>query len=199
MKDHGHFHLLLLGLENIFWIGFCTNHLALRLQNELVLGLNRVQRQVLFGLENVFCWEFPIFKDERFMHEFGFLVSLGNWDSLTTLAAVYQSWAGAGPSGNENLQCAPLSSSAWLHFFSLPSPAGIWGFGSWSLPTYPANHLPFTYLITPRLPPSLFLTICLVKHVLLCFEKDLKLIIWNTYNKIKRDKVIRKTALENIN
>ena len=103
MKDHGHFHFLLLGLENIFWIGFCTNHLALRLQNELVLSLNRVQRQVLFGLENVFCWEFPIFKDERFRHKFGFLVSLGNWDSLTTLAAVYQSWAGAGPSSHENL------------------------------------------------------------------------------------------------
>ena len=133
-----------------------------------------------------FVWNFQYLKMR---------VSLGKWDSLTTLSELSRGW----PLEQWKPLLCPLSTSGWLHLFSLPSPAGIWGFGSWSLSTYPSTYLPFTYLITHRLPPSLFLTICLFKHILLCFTKDLKLIIRNTCNKIKRNKVIRKTALENIN
>lgn len=65
-------------------------------------------------------------------------------------------------------------------------------------PDNPTTRLPFLHFTSPSLPPSLFLTICLFKHIPLCFTKDLKLIVWNTYNEIKRDKVIRKTASDNV-
>lgn len=78
----------------------------------------------------------------------------------------------------------------------MPPPWRQKHFGVWllicAIPTLPTFLLPAPL----RRPLPLSLTITLTHSTL--FHKGIEAIIWNKYNKIIRDKVIRKTASENV-
>lgn len=138
--------------------------------------------------------------------KFGYFISLGKWDYLTTFSLKFSQGNSLWKlSGGCSLWAARASSAPpvrlWLTSFiyaTFPAPQAF----DFSLPDLCplTSHLPtylFSYL-THHPANHLFSPYYLFKHIPLCFTKGLKLIIGNKYNKFKRNKVTRKTASENV-